>query len=264
MSSYTERAPDARAPVSNRFITVSYARSRAATDSPTGGPSSPYALTLASARRVGRTASGIDRIVGVAQLGERLLATGRRAASPTPRPRAQGVWIARPRKRPSTKSTARRTRAPRTASVGNVKRSRRVPGQPREPSTSTWSRLAERRLGETHLAVDRIGKPRACRCAVSQRTRASARRYGRTIPTSSGADAGAEHREQLLPDELERPAWLPPPSKKKRNSAVDRLRRDRCVGEECALEMGERGVSSVAVAWLAAPRCAGPASRERS
>ena len=65
------------------------------------------------------------------------------------------------------------------------------------------------------------------------------------MPTSSGAGAGTEHREQLLTDELERAARAG--ALEEADRAVDRLRLGRRVGEQRALEMGERRMGRVAV-----------------
>src|SRR5258707_69622 len=91
-------------------------------DSPTGGPSSPYAprSIRAASCRTAATGSSASRRSASAGSGEP------RSFSDSSTTRS-GVWIARPRNRPSTKSTARRS-TPENGERRNVKRSRRVPG----------------------------------------------------------------------------------------------------------------------------------------
>ena len=117
------------------------------------------------------------------------------------------------------------------------------PAEPRE-AQQRRQRLAERRLVDANLAVDRVRDAERAergleRCANAVDARADDADLLRRRPA-------AEEREQLLADELERAARAG--ALEEPNGAVDRNVTVRLVGEERALEMRECGRRDVAVA----------------
>ena len=124
--------------------------------------------------------------------------------------------------------------------------------EPREAEQRD-ERLAERRLREAHLAVDRIRDAERPERRLERSAQARST-LGQMTPIALGRRAGAQEREQLLADELERTARAG--GLEEADRAVDRDGLVRLVGEERALEMRERRLRDLARSAAAAPRCA--------
>ena len=153
-----------------------------------------------------------------------------------------GDWMARPRRRPSTKSTAWRG-TPENGDRRYVKRSPRVPPShaKRSIDASAWPNgvCVSRSSPSMAYGTPRVHERRLERSAHALDARADdADAFRRR--------ARAKKREQLLADELERAARAR--AFEEADGTVDRDGRRRRVVEEAALEMRERRLRGVAPA----------------
>ena len=181
-----------------------------------------------------RAADRRERVGGgpdCVEVRQRLAAQLRRSP---PRPGRLTV-TPRPRSRPSRKSTwcAREPRVRRAQEGEQVAPLAVEPGvaQQRE------QRLAERRLAEPQPALERVGHAERREGGV-ERAPASGRATGRRSRSRRGIRAGAQQREHLVRDELERAAQAG--ALEEADRAVELRRRRRASREERALEVGER------------------------
>ena len=145
-----------------------------------------------------------------------------------------GVSTARPRSRPSRKSTFWRAR-PEYGERRNAIEIGAATAEPRE-AQQTQERLAVRRLVEAGVRLERIGHAEGLQRRLQRRLPAVERRAD--DPDLFGGDAGPQQAEQLFADELERTAL--PGALEEPDRAVDRRPCRPRVGEQRALEVHER------------------------
>src|SRR3989454_1360857 len=127
---------------------------------------------------------------------------------------------------------ARQTRVGRTQERVEVATVSTEPGKPQQAQ----ERLAVRRLVEPCVRLERVWDAERPECCFEGRLPALERRAH--DPDLFRRDAGPDQREQLLADELERPALAG--ALEEPDGSVDRRRSGNGFAEERALEMSER------------------------
>ena len=198
--------------------------------SPTGGCSSPYALRSmrAASARTASTGSSASRSSASAGNGRPC------SFSPSSTTRS-GACTARPRSRPSTKSTF----APLDAGERRAEEAEELAARAAEPreAQQRGQRLAERRLVDANLAVDRIRDAERAERGLERRANAVDARADdadllRAAFRREAARAAPRRRARAR-----RARPRPRRSEPRRRSG----RRGRLVGEHRALEMRQRG-----------------------
>ena len=217
-----ERPPSAsssQASSSSRSLAAPNVRRSSRACSPAGGCSSPYAARTIAGSTVRTPASGV-----AASRSSRSATSGasrRRSVSSTTRP---GSSMARPRSRPSAKSTLVRATPGVRASAG-TRRARRGRRRAQANRSSESSACPSGVVGKRSGRLDRVRDPERRRTR-SRAARASARPTGTTSAIVSGAAPPRSTSRSSSRDELERAAQAR--AGEEADGAADRRRCARC------------------------------------